>query len=170
MFSKLFNNKKALVFLGVIILELILLIFNGFRFDRNSVFEMPQDDLLIHDNAGNYLPGFYADHSNIEGSFIATAPLFLEKGIYSITVDYNSNSDGNWHTCYTTVTPEYDTSKEKTANLVYCDKVGLPSDSERVSYLSWVRYGTDYRVILGPNTDASGDNIYVWRIRLQSFI
>ena len=161
MFSKLFNNKKALVFLGVIILELILLIFNGFRFDRNSVFEMPQDDLLIHDNAGNYLPGFYADHSNIEGSFIATAPLFLEKGIYSITVDYNSNSDGNWHTCYTTVTPEYDTSKEKTANLVYCDKVGLPSDSERVSYLSWVRYGTDYRVILGPNTDASGDNIYV---------
>lgn len=161
MFFNVFKNKKRVLFSGVIIIEFFIIFFNIMRFNRESVFEIAQDDLLIGDNSGNYTAGFYADHSYIDGSYVATDLLFLKKGIYNITVDYSSNSDGNWHTCYTTVIPEYDTSKEKSANLVYCDKVGLPTDSESVSYRSWVRYGTDYRVILGPETDASGDGIYV---------
>lgn len=161
MFFNVIKNKKRLLFSGVIIIEFFIIFFNLMRFNRESVFEIAQDDLLVGDNSGNYTAGFYADHSYIDGSYVATDLLFLKKGIYNITVDYSSNSDGNWHTCYTTVIPEYDTSKEKSANLVYCDKVGLPTDSESVSYRSWVRYGTDYRVILGPETDVSGDGIYV---------
>lgn len=160
MFFKLFKNRKTLI-IYTIMLEFVLIIFNGMRFGRESMLEIFQDNLFVGDSTGNYTAGFYTDHSYMEGSYVATDLLFLKKGIYSIKVDYNSNSDGDWHKCYTTMYPEYDTSKEKTANLVYCDKVGLPADGNSVSYLSWVRYGTDYRVILGPQIDASGDGIYV---------
>lgn len=161
MFSGILKNKKSLFILGLVIFELILMFFNGMRFNRNDIYEISQENLLVCDNLGNYTPGFYADHSFIEGSYIATSPLFLAKGIYDVTVDYTSNSENNWHTSYTTMTPEYDISKEKTANLLYCDKTGIPAELNRVSYLSWVRYGTDYRVTIGPERDASGDGIYV---------
>lgn len=161
LFYKWVRNKKIRCILCIFILELILIFLNSIWFNKEKLIEITQNDLWIGDNAGNYIQGFYADHSNIEGSYVATPLLFLEKGIYNITVDYNSNSDGNWHTCYTTMVPEYDTSKARTANLVYCDKVGLPAALERTSYRCWVRYGTEYRVTLGPETDASGDGIYV---------
>ncbi len=160
-FKSLLKNRKILFIVCVILLEFVLIFLNSMRFNRNFSLEISQDDLLLGDNSGNYTAGFYADHSHMEGSYVTTEPLFLKKGIYNITVDYNSNSDGNWHTCYTTVYPEYDTSKEKTAKLVYCDKVGLPAEKNSISYLSWIRYGTDYRVVSGPETDASGDGIYV---------
>lgn len=161
MFTGLFKNKKNVFVLCLLFLEFILVFMNGVRFNKDTVFEISQNDLLICESEGNYISGFYADHSSIEGSYVATPLLFLEKGIYNITVGYNSNSDGDWHSCYTTVAAEYDTSREKTANLVYCDKIGLPGDSSLCSYRCWVRYGTDYRVTLGPETDASGDGIYV---------
>lgn len=161
MFSRLHRNKELVIICCVFIAELVLIFFNSMRFNRDSILEISQDDLFVCDNVGNYSSGFYADHSHKEGSYVATAPLHLKKGIYNITVEYQSNSGGNWHTCYTTIEPEYDRSEEKTANLVYCDRVGLPADSNSVSYFSWVRYGTDYRVTLGPERDASGDGIYV---------
>lgn len=161
MFFGLLKNRKNIFIICSIVIEFVLIIFNSMRFNRDSAFEITQNDLLVCDSNGSYNPGFYADHGHMEGAYISTAPLLLEKGIYNITVDYNSNSDGNWHTCYTTMVPEYDTSEEKTANLVYCDKVGLPAGCDRTSYRAWVRYGTDYRVTLGPETDASGDGIYV---------
>lgn len=161
MLSDRVKNKKNIFIIFVIVLELVLILLNGLRFNRNSTVEISQDGLLVHDNTGNYTPGFYADHSHIGGSYIATEPLFLKKGIYNVTVDYSSNSDGNWHTCYSTVVPEYDMSKEKDTKLVYCDKIGLPADSGSISYRFWIRYGTDYRVTLGPETDASGDGIFV---------
>lgn len=161
MIYRLLRDKKILITICLFAIELILLFANAMRFNRDYTLEISQEEFLICDKSGNYSSGFYADHSDTEGAYVATEPLFLRKGIYEITVDYRSNSDGNWHTCYTTVVPEYDTTKEKTANLVYCDKIALPGNSENVSYTSWVRYGTDYRVTLGPATDASGDGIYV---------
>lgn len=161
MIKGVFKNKKILLSACIIAIELVLLLINAMRFNYESVLEVAQDEFLICDSTGNYTSGFYADHSYTEGAYVATEPIFLKKGIYQINVEYNSNSDGNWHTCYTTMVPEYDITKEKMANLLYCDKIALPGNSVSTSYTSWVRYGTDYRVTMGPETDASGDGIYV---------
>ncbi|MBO4458927.1 MAG: hypothetical protein J5802_14570 [Butyrivibrio sp.] len=163
--KKIFADKKKLI-IAVIIFELLLLIFNALRFNRSETYSFTQDDFLLKHY--NYETreydseiGFYADHSTFEGAYIVTKPVKLKKGIYSVAVTYDTNSDGNWHTCYTTMEATYDISKNNSAHLVYSDHIAMPGTKNVVTYDSWVRYGTDFEVRMGPETDSTGDNIYV---------
>lgn len=155
------HKKKAYLILFIILLEVIVLFFNIRKFDREWQLEVSREELLTYDNENGYISGFYADHSYAQNMYITTDAIFLEKGLYEVTVDYESNSDGNWRTCYTTMVAEADNTEEQTANLVLSDKVALPSENKSTSFTTWVRYGENYRVTLGPERDESGDNIYV---------
>ncbi|RKM58318.1 hypothetical protein D6853_01950 [Butyrivibrio sp. X503] len=161
----LFRNKKRII-IAVIILELVLLVLNAFRFNRNESYSFSQDDLLLENynyetKAYDHISGFYAEHSTISEAYIVTPPMHLKKGIYNVAVTYESNADDNWHACYTTLDPCKDLSQNRTANLVYSDHVAMPGDRNVVTYDSWVRYGTDFEVRLGPDSSIEGDNIYV---------
>lgn len=163
---KKFLGNKKLIILVLLVAQVVLLVLNALRFNREESISYSSDDLLLahknpQTNVIEYENGFYADHSNMEGSYVVTKPTFLKKGIYSVTVDYNSNADDNWHTCYVVLDPVGDTSADKTADLAYSDHTALPGKYTSVTALSWVRYGTEFEVRMGPETDASGDNIYV---------
>ncbi len=157
--------KKRLI-IALVIIELILIIANIFRFNRTESYEYTSDDLYVayedvNSNETVYESGCYADHSNIEGSYVVTDMLNLGKGIYTISVNYSSNASGDWHTCYTTLESEYDTSDENTANLVNSDHIAIYSGDKTATYRAWVRYGSAFRVRTGPETDSTGDDMYV---------
>ncbi|AOZ97370.1 hypothetical protein [Butyrivibrio hungatei] len=163
--KKFWENKKLLI-LVLVAVEVVLLIVNALRFNREENISYSSDDLLLahknlETNTIEYESGFYADHSNVEGAYVVTKPTFLKKGIYSVTVDYSSNAEDNWHTCYMVLDAVGDTSEGKTADLVCSDHTAMPGKFTSVSALSWVKYGTEFEVRMGPETDASGDNIYV---------
>lgn len=163
--KKFFENKKYLI-IGVLALELVLLVVNALRFYRDETIQLTSDDLLVAYNDQNtgktvYESGFYADHSNKEGSYIVSDSIKFGKGIYAVTIEYSSNANDSWHNCYSTVIPEFDTSEELTANLVNCDRISMPESKSSISFLTWVRYGTEFRVRMGPDTGAGGDGIYV---------
>ena len=52
----------------------------------------------------------------------------------------------------------------KTADLAYSDHTAMPGDRANISALSWVRYGTEFEVRMGPETDASGQ-LLSWQSR-----
>lgn len=160
-----FDNKKKLV-IAIVIVELLLLAINVFRFNRSESYLFSQDDFQVdylnpETNKYERASGAYADHTDKVQSLIFTKPVRLEKGIYNIYVNYSSNADINWHLCYTTLQACLDVSKTKAAHLAYCDKVALPASKTDVSFNSWVRYGTDFEVRMGPERDETGDGIFV---------
>ncbi|MBR4831195.1 MAG: hypothetical protein IKZ97_01050 [Butyrivibrio sp.] len=163
---KNFFANKRIIIPALILLELVLLVGNALRFNRNESYTYTQDDLLIAhrgEETGElkHESGFYADHTNIPGSYVVTPPVFLNKGVYSVSIDYQTNAQGDWHTCYSTLDPIKDISPKKTADLVYSDHTAISASEANTTTLSWVRYGTTFDVRIGPETDATGDNIYV---------
>ena len=162
--KKFFENKKYLI-IGVLALELVLLVVNALRFYRHVEISFISDDLILSyydEETGTTLtePGYYADHSNRSGSVVYTPDVFLKKGIYSVTINYTSNG-GTWHTNYSTLLASKDPSAAQSANLVSSDHAALPSDKTSTTNLSWVHYGTDFTVRMGPETDTTGDGLYV---------
>ncbi len=160
------KDKRKWIIAAILAVEIVLLVVNAFRFNRTESYSFTQDDLLLAKYNGStksydHESGFYADHSNIPETFIVTKPVFLRKGIYSISVTYESNAEDNWHTSYTTLNPCLDISKDRSADLVYSDHIAMPGDRNVVTYDSWVRYGTEFEVRMGPEEDATGDGIYV---------
>ena len=163
--KKFFVNKKNIV-ITIVLAELILLVLNAFRFNRSESYSFTQDDFLVdylnrETNEYERESGAYADHTDKEQSYVVTKPLRLGKGIYNIYVNYSSNAGENWHFCYTTLQACLDVSKDKTAHLAYCDHIALPMEMTEVSYDSWVRYGTDFEVRMGPERDETGDGFFV---------
>ncbi len=157
--------KKRIVWI-VILIEMILLVLNAFRFNKEESYVFTSDELYVahaDESTGEiiYEPGFYADHSNVQGSYVVTDLMSLGKGIYNVTVDYSAQTQGNWHTCYTIMQSEYDTSYNKSSNVVNCDQNAVYSGDNTISYLSWVRFGSDFRIRTGPETDSTGDDMYV---------
>ena len=157
--------RKPIIFLFIVI-EIALLCINALRFNRNEVHQFAQEELYVAHYDENsktviYEPGFYADHSSIDGSYVVTDLLNLNKGIYSVTISYSAGNPGTWHESYTTLESELDISNNKTANLVYSDHNGLSEGENTITYLSWVRYANPFRVRIGPETDDSGDDRYV---------
>ena len=121
------DNKKKLV-IAIVIVELLLLAINVFRFNRSESYLFSQDDFQVdylnpETNKYERASGAYADHTDKVQSLIFTKPVRLEKGIYNIYVNYSSNADINWHLCYTTLQACLDVSNTKAAHLAYCDKV-----------------------------------------------
>lgn len=162
--KKFFENKKYLI-IGVLALELVLLVVNALRFYRHEEISFISDDLILsyYDEATGTTvtePGFYADHSSKPGSVVYTPDVFLKKGIYSVTIDCSSNG-GTWHTNYSTLLASGDPTAAQSANLVSSDHAAIPSGDTSTSNLSWVHYGTNFTVRMGPETDATGDDLYV---------
>ncbi len=162
--KKFFENKKYLI-IGVLALELVLLVVNALRFYRHEEISFISDDMILsyYDEASGTTvtePGFYADHSSKPGSVIYTPDVFLKKGIYSVTIDCSSNG-GTWHTNYSTLLASGDPTAAQSANLVSSDHAAIPSGDTSTSNLSWVHYGTNFTVRMGPETDATGDDLYV---------
>ena len=162
--KKFFKDKKLIV--AIILAELVLLVLNALRFNRSESYFFGQDDFMVkyfnlETNEYECESGFYADHSYREKSYVVTKPVRLKKGIYNVYVNYNSNSHLNWHSCYTTLQSCLDVSKNSSAHLVNSDRVSMVFDRNEVSYNSWVRYGTDFEVRMGPDTEAAGDGIFV---------
>ncbi len=162
--KKFLSNRKYLI-IGVLALELVLLVVNALRFYRHDSYQFSSEEMILsyYDEASNtYItePGFYADHSNKPESVVYTPDVHLGKGIYSVTIDYSSNG-GTWHTNYSTLLASNDPTTEGTANLVSSDRAEFPADKTTSTNLSWVHYGTDFTVRMGPDTDVAGDGYYV---------
>ena len=162
--KKFLSNRKYLI-IGVLALELVLLVVNALRFYRHDSYQFSSEEMILsyYDEASStYItePGFYADHSNKPESVVYTPDVHLGKGIYSVTIDYSSNG-GTWHTNYSTLLASNDPTTEGTANLVSSDRAEFPADKTTSTNLSWVHYGTDFTVRMGPDTDVAGDGYYV---------
>ena len=161
--KKFFENKRNLI-IGVLALELVLLVVNALRFYRHEEISFTSDDMILsyYDEATASTvtePGFYADHSNKPESVIYTPEFFLRKGIYAVTMDFEANG-GTWHQSYGTLIATKDTTPDGQANLVSSDRAELPTGSHQITYRSWVHYGTDFAVRMGPATDKQGDGYY----------
>lgn len=168
------DNKKKLV-IAIVIVELLLLAINVFRFNRSESYLFSQDDFQVdylnpETNKYERASGAYADHTDKVQSLIFTKPVRLEKGIYNIYVNYSSNADINWHLCYTTLQACLDVSNTKAAHLVYCDKVALPASKTDVSFNSWVRYGTDFEVRMGLKGMKPETASLFWQMKCVSHI
>lgn len=134
------NKLKSIVLaaINVIVVVSIIISFCKFQSDRYSNTFSQGDFFSVSGSWDSSFQGYYIDeNSGYKGLFTCGPYMKLDKGVYNVTVVYDTNTDFN-------ISRAYDDDLSKYYNGLQSDTVNLQRNAGTVTYKIWLNYDAEY--------------------------
>ena len=154
-------GRAGKIFAGIIAVELIIAaaFLSGFLYEYTRDFA--QEEFLVDmgkgaDGSEIYERGYYTDPSLDGEHIITTEPFRLSRGIYEITVRYDTNSGGG-EVVYGSLVSESDDDPNQNAHLVDGNKASLTQYTKSYSFKAYVNHTSDVRLNVTVDENKTND-------------